>query len=193
MTTGYPLPRSILVVGLGSVLMGDDALGPYILHTLEAGWVFPDHVRLMDAGAPGLGFSSLLAGVEALVVMDAVNMKKEPGTVQVLSRRDLFRNGPAPRTTPHDPGLADALMALELSGEGPLHLRVIGVQPDSVQKGTGLTPAVLAAVPRAVAAALDELDALDAPGRPLATPSAPDIWWEHTGAAPLGGVTGARR
>ena len=193
MSASDTLPRSISVLGLGSVLMGDDAVGPYILHTLEAGWSFPAHVRLLDAGTPGLGFSSMLAGVEALVVLDAVNLNKAPGTVEVLSREDLFRSAPAPRTTPHDPGLAEALLALDLSGEGPLRLRVIGVQPGSVQKGTGLTPAVQAAVPVALAAVLDEMDALGAPGLPLATPRAPDIWWEQARAAPLGAVAGARR
>ena len=185
------LPRSISVLGLGSVLMGDDAVGPYILRTLEAGWAFPQHVRLLDAGTPGLGFSSMLAGVDALVVLDAVNLKEAPGTVQVLSRQDLFRHGPTPRTTPHDPGLVDALLALELSGEAPLRLRVIGIQPDSVVKGTGLTPLVQAAIPQAVAAVLDELEALGAPGQPLAAPQPPDIWWEHSGAAPLGTLAGA--
>ena len=191
MATENVLPRSISVLGLGSVLMGDDAVGPYILRTLEAGWTFPDHVQLLDAGTPGLGFSSMLAGVEALVVLDAVNLKEAPGTVQILSRRDLDRHGPAPRTTPHDPGLVDALLALELSGEAPLRLRVIGIQPGTVVKGTGLTPQVQAAIPRAVAAVLAELEALGAPGRPLAAPQPPDIWWEHAGAAPLGVVAGA--
>jgi hypothetical protein len=72
-------------------------------------------------------------------------------------------------------------------------LRVIGIQPGTVQKGTGLTPAVQAAVPVAVAAVLDEMDALGAPGLPLAIPRTPDIWWEQAGAAPLGAVAGARR
>ena len=50
-----------------------------------------------------------------------------------------------------------------------------------------------APVPMAIAVVLAEMDALGAPGVPLATPRAPDIWWEQAGAAPLGAVTGARR
>ena len=49
--TGAPLVR---VLGLGNVLMGDDALGPWVVHHLVSTYDFPPEVAVVDVGTPGL-------------------------------------------------------------------------------------------------------------------------------------------
>lgn len=53
------------IVGVGSVLMGDDAAGPYLVRLLEARYELPPEVTLLDAGTPGPGFEDLLRGYDA--------------------------------------------------------------------------------------------------------------------------------
>jgi hydrogenase maturation protease len=176
----------ILVAGLGSVLMGDDALGPYTVRTLEATYSFPDEVEVLDVGTPGLGFSSLLANLRALIVVDVVRSEGPAGELRLYRRDEMFRHAPQPRLNPHDPGLAEAIQALELSEEAPGDILLVGVIPEEVARGTGLTPPVQAAVPRAIEAVLAELSRLGVSATRRVDPPAPDIWWESGQDGPAG-------
>jgi len=46
-------PAPIAVVGLGNVLMGDDAFGPYVVQVLLAGYEFPPEVEWSTSGRRG--------------------------------------------------------------------------------------------------------------------------------------------
>lgn len=176
--------REIAVIGIGSVLMSDDGVGPTVARLLEASYRFPPQVEVLDAGTPGLGFSSLIAGLKALVVIDAVRADGLPGEVYLYRGDAIFDLAPQPRTNPHDPGLADAIHALQISGEQPEELLLVGVIPDTIEQGTELTPSVNAAVPRLVKAVLAELQRLGVPAEKLPAPSAPDLWWRRHAESP---------
>ncbi len=47
------MPR-IAVIGLGNVLMGDDAFGPYVAHLLDGWYEWPDDVQVVEVGTQGL-------------------------------------------------------------------------------------------------------------------------------------------
>jgi hydrogenase maturation protease len=172
---------NVLVLGLGSVLMGDDAVGPWAMRLLEAGYAFPPAVTLLDAGTPGPEVAHYVAGLDALVVIDSVRHRQlPPGTVVEL-RDDAVRRGlPAPRLSPHDPNLRDALLACELlPGGPPKRVVLLGVVPEKVELGTGLTAAVRAALPRLVQAVVDELTQLGLTPTALPATAAPEVWWER--------------
>lgn len=172
---------NVLVLGLGSVLMGDDAVGPWAMRLLEAGYEFPPDVTLMDAGTPGPELAHYVAGLDALVVIDSVRHSRHPAGTVVELRDEAMRRGlPAPRLSPHDPNLCDALLACELlPGGPPRRMALFGVVPQRVELATELTPAVTAALPRLVQAVVDELAALGVPPIPRAIPAPPDVWWER--------------
>ena len=44
----------VSIIGLGNVLMGDDGLGPTAVMQLAAEYDFPEEVKLLDLGTPGL-------------------------------------------------------------------------------------------------------------------------------------------
>ena len=178
---------NVLVLGLGSVLMGDDALGPWAVRLLEAGYEMPPEVTVVDLGTPGPELAHYVAGLDALVVIDAVRHGGHaPGTVVALSDDAIRRPGgaglalPPPRLSPHDPNLRDALQASELlPGGPPKRVAMFGIIPERVELGTGLTPAVAGALPRLVQAVVDELCLLGSPPFPRAVPATPDVWWER--------------
>ena len=175
-------PR-LLVLGIGNVLMGDDAVGPYLLKLLEADWELPAEVAVVEAGTPGLDLTVFLHGVEIALVVDAVRAEGAiPGEIRRYGREALLAGSPGPAMSPHEPGLRETLLTLEVGGGGPCEVRLLGMAPARVESGVGLSEPVRAAMPRLVEAVLAELGALGVPPRRRARPLPPDLWWEQRGA-----------
>lgn len=86
-----------------------------------------------------------MANREHLIVADAVFTGQPPGSVAVLHDKQI----PAmfsSKVLPHQLGLCDVLMALQLTGEFPRQLTLVGVMPESLALGIGLTPTVTQAM-----------------------------------------------
>ena len=61
----------------------------------------------------------------------------------------------------------------------PPELFVVGVVPQSVEYGIGLSDEVRAAVPAVISAVIEELARLGQEAAPRDPPAEPDIWWER--------------
>lgn len=168
----------VVVIGIGNVLTGDDAVGPHVVRVLEAAHALPEGVEAIDAGTPGYDLTGFLAGVEAAVLVDSVKAKGAPGELRVYGKADLLARGPVLALSPHEPGVREALMNAELAGLSPPVVRLVGVIPAATETGIGLSPAVRAAVPAAVAQVVRELEALGLRAPPRVPPRDPDLWWE---------------
>lgn len=174
----HPDTARVAVLGLGNVLMGDDAFGPTVLAHLQAGWTPAADCEFLDLGTPGLDLHPHLAGREAVIFVDVVRTDGPAGEVRRYDRDAVLAHDPGPRVSPHDPGVREALLALEFAGGGPERVTLIGVIGQGMEQGEGLSEPVRAAVPAAVDAVLAELADLDAPAAPRAAPADPDLWWE---------------
>jgi hydrogenase maturation protease len=168
------------VLGIGNVLMGDDALGPYVVKLLEARYELPAGVEVRELGTPGADLSLHLDGLDAAVVVDTVKVRGEPGELRLLDKAQLLARDPVLPTSPHEPGLREALFTLEFHGGGPGEVRLVGVIPASVQMEVGLSAPVRAAVPAALDEVLRQLAALGTVAAPRSAPLPPDLWWERT-------------
>lgn len=171
--------ESIRVLGLGSVLMGDDAFGPTVVKVLEARYEFDAGVSVQDIGTPGLNLIPYVSGVDALIVVDTVRSDGKPGEIRLYRGPDILKHPPGPRLGPHDPGLKEALMSAEFSGHGPKEVLLVGAIPETVESGIGLSAAVADAVPKAVDRVIAELDRLGNEPILLEQQGEPDIWWER--------------
>ncbi|HPS77501.1 MAG TPA: hydrogenase maturation protease [Thermoanaerobaculaceae bacterium] len=167
----------IAVVGLGNVLMGDDALGPTVIRILEAGFDFAPAVTVLDLGTPGLDLTPYLSGRDSVIIVDTVNATGQPGEVRTYQREELLAHAPLPRVSPHDPGLKEALLTLEFAQDAPGEVLLVGVIPFSVDRGTHLSAPATAAIPEVVASVLDELSRLGVPAIRKLAPPEPDLWW----------------
>jgi hydrogenase maturation protease len=147
----------ILVAGVGNVLRGDDGFGVVVAQRLLDGRL-PKEVRVMDVGIGGIHMvQELMEPIDALIVVDAVDMGRTPGTVLVIRPNvaDIFAMTLEQR---HDQ-LADmhyttperALMLAQGLGTLPDATWVVGCQPSDVDiLGEGLTPPVEGAVDTAI-------------------------------------------
>jgi len=171
------MTQSIAVYGIGNVLIGDDAVGPTIVHHLEALYDFPSNVVVEDLGTPSLDLAGRLAGTDVVLFVDAVSAKGAPGEIRAYTRAEIVKHPPSLRISPHDPSLKETLLTLELLPNAPREVKLIGVIPASLDQ-FGLSAEVRAAIPAVIDAVLAELSRYGVIATPRAGASVSAAFWE---------------
>lgn len=134
-----------LILGVGNYLLSDDGLSIHVLQHLNQNYTLPEEIEIVDGGTCGLDLLRFLEGVQNLIIIDAVNMEKEAGTIIRLDGDDV----PAYlslKISPHDIGLPDLLATAKLRDLYPENIVVFGVQPASLALSLELSPSVAAQV-----------------------------------------------
>lgn len=142
---GAPPPR-ILILGVGNLLRGDDGFGVHLIGSLSDAALPPD-VLLLEAGTVSHQLIPLLAEIDRLIVIDAVEAGDVPGSIFLFDPDDLhFPSGPM--VSLHQISLMDVLHMAELTGGKP-ETTIIGVQPKDVTSWCmELSEEVRAAMPK---------------------------------------------
>ena len=147
-----------IVACFGNVLRADDGVGPAVAYALLAE-PLPDGVEVMEVGIGGIHLvQELLDGVDVLLIVDAVDLGRPPGTVVVqrpkvldVSTLSVERR----RDELADMHLATPARALMVAlglGVLPGVTLVVGVQTtDTDEPRQGLSEVAQRAVPFAVA------------------------------------------
>jgi len=140
---------SVLVLGVGNLLMGDEGAGVHVLRCLETEPSIPG-VRLLDGGTGGASLLTEFEGVRSIVLIDATRDGSASGSVVYRYRKHLAVTEIPPGLSAHDFGLKDLFAAATLIGLMPeLHLYTIAVNRLDPMT-TELSPEVAAAVPEVV-------------------------------------------
>lgn len=151
---------------MGNILLTDEGLGVRALEAFRARFEVPEGVELLDGGTTGMGLLDDISGRAHLLVLDAVQTGAPPGTFAVL-RGDEVPVYFGRRATPHQLGLSDVLATLQLAGEKPADVTVLGIVPDSLELSLDLSETVTARLGLLVDALAGELTALGHPPQPL--------------------------
>ena len=149
-------PTGIVVIGLGNVVRSDDGVGVHAAARLRERLGSQPDVTLVEGGTAGLLLLPHLADARRAIIIDAIDVGAEPGTLVRLAG-DKFASAFCADATVHDVGLRDLLGAARLSGAWPEQLVLHGVQPGSTTLGTELTSTVAAALDGLVDSIADEL------------------------------------
>lgn len=146
-----------IVACFGNVLRGDDGVGPAVAQALLAE-PLPDGVRVLEIGIGGIHLvQELLDGTDVLLVVDAVDLGRPPGTV-VVQRPDVLDVSTLSVDRRRDE-LADmhlatparALMVAFGLGVLPAVTLVVGLQTtDTEEPRYGLSAVTTGAVPAVV-------------------------------------------
>jgi hydrogenase maturation protease len=158
------MTRSVLVACVGNVLLGDDGFGVAVARRLEAPGALPDGVRLIETGTGGLGIVyELMEGYDVLIVVDALEAGREPGTVIVVEpsvpapadisvedRQEMFSNL-------HLAEPSRVFVLARAMGVLPEHVFLVGCQPAVVDD---LAEALSSPVARAVQVAAERVSRL---------------------------------
>jgi hydrogenase maturation protease len=143
------------VLGLGNLVHSDDGIGVHAIHALQADERVPHFASLIDGGTQGLALLPHISGVERLLVIDAVDVGEPAGTLLRFEGQSL--QGLPGKASVHQLGFADLMVALQLLGDSPGEVVVLGVQPQSTAWSAELTPVVRSSLAGLVDCAIAQL------------------------------------
>jgi hydrogenase maturation protease len=151
-----------LLLGLGNPILTDDGIGVYVVRAVADRWT-GGGVDFQEACVGGLRLLEVIAGYDRLILVDAILTRDGvPGQIYRLTPDDLRTSLHAGST--HDLSFQGALAWGRRMGmvlPPPEGISMIAIEAEDVLTfGEALTPAVAAAVPRAVEVALSEIAAL---------------------------------
>lgn len=124
-------PASLLVLGLGNLLCGDDGLGVAAVERLTASYEVPEGARVVDGGTLGLSLLPELEDAEAAILVDAIRDDQPPGSL-VRLEGDEVAPAVAARLSVHQIGVADLLEGARWLGRFPETLVLLGLVPGSL-------------------------------------------------------------
>lgn len=144
--------KSILVLGVGNYLMGDEGVGVHLIQHMD-NLDLPPYIDILDGGTGGFLLLNCFESYPKIIFVDATMDGKEEGTISLI--RPKFASDFPSALSVHDVGLKDMIEAVYLMETKPdLHLLTISVK-DVNPMTIKLSPNVKKAIPEAVGQILD--------------------------------------
>lgn len=136
-----------LIIGCGSLLRGDDGVGPILIRRLwELG--LPEGVRVADGGTAGMDVAFKMRGADRVIIVDACRTGAAPGTLYRVPGEELEQLPPLEGINLHafrwDHALAFGRWLLK--DEYPRDITVYLIEGEDYGHGAPLSPAVSAAM-----------------------------------------------
>lgn len=121
----------VAILGLGNLLLGDEGVGVHAVHLLMSRLADLYEIKVIDGGTSPDLCSLLNEKLDKLIILDAVNGDKPPGTIYRLCINDVdLSSGHA--FSLHEIGLIENIRQLELSGRRPREIVIIGMEPQTI-------------------------------------------------------------
>lgn len=138
-------PKSILILGIGNYLMGDEGIGVHLAEQLTKEEL-PANVSVLDGGTGGFHLLEYFEKHDIVILADATLDGNIPGTIRLIKPK-FAKDFPQAMST-HDIGLKDMVSALQLLGTMPeIHLFVVSIESIQ-QQGIELTDDVKKILPQ---------------------------------------------
>ena len=140
-------PLSILIIGIGNILLGDEGVGCHVIDRLKNSNL-PGSVTLVNCGTDLLSMQNFYAGQSMIIVLDAIQTGKVPGTLHCIRESD-FDCFLRKTESAHQLSAIEAVILLKkmFSEYARTEFIFLGIEPDSTSIGQELSPAVEAAIP----------------------------------------------
>ena len=137
--------KKTLVVGIGSILCGDDGIGQRVIDELEKD-TLPDNVRLHAGDISGLDLLKLFPDYQKIIIIDAADMGALPGEVKTFDLSDIKEADFNDQFSTHGMALLETLTLarkLDISSE----IKIIGIQPEDTSFKMDISDIVKEKVP----------------------------------------------
>ncbi len=138
-----------VVLGIGNILNRDEGVGVRAVESLREQIGEPDGIDLIDGGVLGLELLPIVESTPRLLILDAVDAGREPGTVIELAGEDIPQYTKV-KMSQHQVTFQEVLALAGMRDSLPPELRLIGVQPADLSIGIEMSSEVAAAVPEIV-------------------------------------------
>ncbi|MBK1645792.1 peptidase M52 [Thiocapsa imhoffii] len=144
------MQTTTLILGLGNVLMTDEAVGAEVVRRLALQSEPDTRLVFVDGGTLSFTLALPISESPRLIVVDAATMGEPPGSVRVFENEAMDRQLSLHAKTVHEVSLADLFDIARLTDTLPRQRALVGIEPEFVGWGDHLTPAVEAAIPRTI-------------------------------------------
>ncbi|MBI5096512.1 MAG: hydrogenase maturation protease [Nitrospirae bacterium] len=143
--------ESLLVIGLGNLLMGDDGAGIYIIQELQRRRL-PDHVDLIDGGTAGVGLVDILSSYRRVIVIDAIaDQGSGPSDIRLFSPDDLILREGEGDYSIHDVELTSILSLMKSLDMVIPDITIMGIPAVTMTPGMGLSEVCRRFIPEGIA------------------------------------------
>lgn len=142
MSTNQPAqkPPPILVIGVGNLYRGDDAVGRIVAQGLKR--EATDRVNIIEKDCDGAALMECWEGADMVILIDAVHSGALPGTIYRLDAQAQ----PIPATyfhySSHAFGVAEAVELSRTLNQLPPRFIIYGIEGKCFEPGGGLTEEV---------------------------------------------------
>ncbi len=139
----------ILILGIGNTLLTDEGVGVHVVEALRRSQMSEEgDVELLDGGTLSFTLAGPIQDADALIVVDAAQLKSSPGTLRVFKGEEMDRFLTSNRkSSVHEVGLTDLRAIAMLAGHWPEKRAMVAIQPEKVDWGEYPTELVAAAIP----------------------------------------------
>ena len=118
--------KSVLVMGVGNYLMGDEGIGVHIIQHM-AKKKLPEYVDILDGGTGGFLLLSCFQVYPTIIFVDATMDGQPEGTISLI--RPKFASDFPSALSVHDVGLKDMIEAVYLMDKVPdIHLFTVSIK-----------------------------------------------------------------
>ena len=118
--------NSILVMGVGNYLMGDEGIGVHVIQEMSKN-TLPEYVDILDGGTGGFLLLNCFEAYSTVIFVDATMDGKPAGTISLI--RPKFASDFPSALSVHDVGLKDMIEAVYLMEKVPdIHLFTVSIE-----------------------------------------------------------------
>lgn len=149
-----------LILGVGNPLRRDDGVGVEIIRRLTknfSGGRLSVSTDLMDGGTDGLALLEYIKGYKKVILIDAVEMKIDPGTIKIFTPEEAILHISTDSLSTHGFGIAEFIRFAQELNILP-ECTIIGIQPENVGYGEGFSLSVQSSIQHAIALVTSILD-----------------------------------
>jgi len=128
----------ISVLGIGNILLSDEGVGVHAVNAIKKKYAFSPEIEILDGGTMGLDLLPVFQTQNKIIIIDAVDFKKEPGHVGAIEGNKI----PTVLNTKlsvHHIGFSDLLYAAKLTRDIPPEVYLVGIQPKSLDVSLEMT------------------------------------------------------
>jgi hydrogenase maturation protease len=148
--------RKITILGIGNTLFTDEGVGIHLLPILQEKFKNDVDIEIIEGLTDGMKLLGPVEDAENLIIIDAINAGKDPGTIISLQGDEI----PAyfgVKMSIHQMGFQEVLLAAKLRERYPKRIVMFGLQPASLELGLELTIKVSEKLPELAAAVFNQV------------------------------------
>jgi hydrogenase maturation protease len=151
--------KPVLVLGIGNLILKDEGFGVHVVQKM-ANITLPDDVELMDGGTMGIDLLYYIEGRKKVVVIDVVDAGSPPGTLYRFTDKNIEYHKGMLRSA-HEIDFTYILKTAEQLGTIPDEVIFIGITPQEIEPGVGLSPVLEEKIPHVIELVMKEIKKRD--------------------------------